>query len=279
MTSPTGSSGTDERDEHDRLEQHRAGGLQRLAHGDRAGHLERHLGRVDRVVGAVEEAHAHALDREAGHRAVLHAPRRTPFSTAGMKPVGITPPLIALTNSKPCRRSSGSISMWQSPNCPRPPVCFLWRPCALAGRADRLLVGHARRLERHLGAEARLQAVDDDLDVDLREPGDDLLAGLRVAMQVDRRVLLLQAAQRGEDLVLVALGLGLDREGHDRLRELDGGHRDRLVAGGQPVAGARLLELGHRADVAGAEAVGVPLAPCPPARAGSRCAPWRARAC
>ena len=59
-----------------------------------------------------------------------------------------------------------------------------------------------------LGAEARLQAVDDDLDVDLREPGDDLLAGLRVAVQVDRRVLLLQAAQRGEDLVLVALGLG-----------------------------------------------------------------------
>ena len=40
------------------------------------------------------------------------------------------------------------------------------------------------------------QPVDDHLDVDLGEPGDDLLAGLRVAVQVDRRVLLLQAAQR-----------------------------------------------------------------------------------
>ena len=48
----------------------------------------------------------------------------TPFSTAGMKPPGITPPLIALTNSK-SPSANGSISMWQSANWPRPPVCFL----------------------------------------------------------------------------------------------------------------------------------------------------------
>ena len=58
----------------------------------------------------------------------------TPFSTAGMKLVGMTPPLISLTHSKPSPSASGSISMWQSPNCPRPPDCFLWRPWALAGR-------------------------------------------------------------------------------------------------------------------------------------------------
>ena len=40
---------------------------------------------------------------------------RTPFSTAGMKPPGMTPPLIALTNSK-SPSGSGSTSMWQSPN-------------------------------------------------------------------------------------------------------------------------------------------------------------------
>ena len=123
----------------------------------------------------------------------------------------------------------------------------------LGRAADRLLVGHARRLEVDLGAEARLQPLDDHLDVDLGEPGDDLLAGLRVAVQVDRRVLLLQAAQRGEHLVLVALGLRLDRERHHRRRQLDARHRDRLVAGGQPVAGPGLLELGHGADVAGPE--------------------------
>ena len=58
---------------------------------------------------------------------------RTPFSTAGMNEPGIAPPLIWLTNSNsPSPSSSGSISMWQSPNWPRPPDCFLWRPCAFA---------------------------------------------------------------------------------------------------------------------------------------------------
>ncbi len=48
-----------------------------------------------------------------------------PFSTAGMNPDGITPPLILFTNSNPLPDGIGSISIWQSPNCPRPPVCFL----------------------------------------------------------------------------------------------------------------------------------------------------------
>src|SRR3954454_175407 len=106
-----------------------------------------------------------------------------------MKPCGITPPLIALTNSK-SPSASGSISMWQSPNWPRPPVCFLWRPWGLGGPRGVFLVGHPRRLEGDLGAEAAAHALDDHLDVDLREPGHDLLARLLVAVQVDRRVLL-----------------------------------------------------------------------------------------
>ena len=127
--------------------------------------------------------------------------------------------------------------MWQSPNWPRPPVCFLWRPCALAPAADRLLVGHARRVQLDLDAEPLLQPLDDHLDVHLGQAGDDLLAGLRVAVQVDRRVLLLQPPQRREHLVLVALALRLDRERHHRRRQLDARHLDRLVAGREPVAG------------------------------------------
>src|SRR3954466_16203570 len=88
-------------------------------------------------------------------------------------------------------------------------------------------------------------------------PRHDLLAGLIVAVQVDRRVLLLQPAQGGVDLVLVALVLGLHRERHHRRRQLDAGHVDRLVARRQPVAGVGLLELGHGADVARPELVGM----------------------
>ena len=134
---------------------------------------------------------------------------------------------------------------------------LLVSPVRLGRPADRLLVGHARRLERDVGAEPGVEPIDDHFDVHLGQPGDDLLPGLRIAMQVDRRVLLLQAAQRREDLVLVALVLRLDREGHHRGRKLDARHLDRLVAGRQPVARARLAQLGDRADVAGAELVGV----------------------
>ena len=171
----------------------------------------------------------------------------------------MTPPLIALSNSKlgaVGQRLDLDVAVAE---LPAPAGLLLVAPVRLGRPADRLLIGDARRLEGDLGPEARLQPVDHDLDVDLRQPGDDLVAGLRVAVQVDRRVLLLQAAQRGEDLVLVALGLGLDREGHDRLGQRQRGHRDRLVAGGQPIAGARLLELGHGADVARPEGVRVAL--------------------
>src|ERR1019366_9460756 len=120
-----------------------------------------------------------------------------------------------------------------------PTGLLLMATVRLGGLADRLLVRHARRLEVDLGAEARSQPLDDHLDVDLREPGHDLLAGLLVTVQVDRRVLFLQSPQGGEDLVLVALALGLDTERHHGRRELDAGHLYRLVAAGQPVFGPR----------------------------------------
>ena len=92
----------------------------------------------------------------------------------------------------------------------------------------------------------------------LREPGHDLLSGLRVAMQVDRRILLLQAVQGGEDLLLIPPALGLHRERHHRRRQLQPRHLERHLAtdrrsASQPVPRARLLELGHGADITGTE--------------------------
>ena len=137
------------------------------------------------------------------------------------------------------------------------PGLLLVAAMALGGLADGLLVRNPRRLEVDLGAEARLQAVHDHLDVNLREARHDLLGGLGVAVQIDRGVLLLEAAQGGEHLVLVTLALGLDRERHHRRRQFDAGHLDRLVAGRQPVSGSGLLQLGDRADVAWSELRGM----------------------
>ena len=54
-------------------------------------------------------------------------------------------------------------------------------------------------MQLDLDAEAALQPVDRDLDVHLREPGEELLAGLLVATHEERRVLLGQAAERLAD--------------------------------------------------------------------------------
>ena len=121
--------------------------------------------------------------------------------------------------------------------------------------ADRLEVRHARLVQLDLGAEAALDPLDGDLDVHLREPCEELLAGLLVAAEHERRVLLDQAAQRGDDLVLVALRLRRDREAHDRRRESERGRLGRLVLREEQVGGRRLLQLRHGADVAGREAV------------------------
>src|SRR5436189_261632 len=86
------------------------------------------------------------------------------------------------------------------------PACCM-ASVRLVRLANGFEVRNARRLQVDLDVEALLEATEHDLDVDLRQAGDDLLAGLVVAVEVDRRVLLLQRAQAIGDLVLVALGL------------------------------------------------------------------------
>ena len=208
------------------------------------------------MVGAVVDRDPHALDRVARDRSALHRVAHALLHRrdeggrdhAALDAVDELELALALRH-----RLDLDVAVAE---LPAPARLLLVAPVRLGARADRLLVGDLRRLEVDLAAEARAQPVDDDLDVDLREPGDDLLARLRVAVQVDRRVLLLQAAQGGEHLVLVALRDDVER--HHGRRERDRRHLDRLVAVGEPVARAGLLELGDRADVARAEGVRVP---------------------
>src|SRR5207302_8886339 len=61
--------------------------------------------------------------------------------------------------------------------------------------ADRLEVRHARRVQLDVDVEAAAQPVDRDLDVHLAHPGEQLLARLLVAAEVECRILLLEAPQ------------------------------------------------------------------------------------
>ena len=204
------------------------------------------------MVGAVEQPHAHALDRIAGEHARLHRLAHALLDRRDERArdhaaLDLVDELEALADRQ---RLDLDVAVAELTATAR---LLLVAPVRARATADRLLVGHARRLERDLDAEAIAKPVDDHFDVHLGEPGHDLLAGLLVAMQVDRRVLLLQATQRGEHLLLVAPALRLDRERHHRRGQLQARHLDRLVARRKPVARAGLLELGHRADVAGPE--------------------------
>ncbi len=113
-----------------------------------------------------------------------------------MKLAGITPPLIAFDELEPgagLGRLDLDVAVGELAAAAG---LLLVAGVRLGGLADRLQVGHARRVQLDLGAEAPLHPVDDHLDVDLGQPGDDLLAGLRVAVDVERRVLLLEAPHR-----------------------------------------------------------------------------------
>ena len=144
---------------------------------------------------------------------------------------------------------------------------------------DRLAVGHLRLADVGLDAELAHHPVDQHLEVQLAHAGDDRLAGLVVGVDPERRVLLRERAERLAELVLVDLGLGLDRHRDHRLRELHALEHDRVRRVAERVTGRGVLEPDRRDDVAREDGVLV-LAVVRRASGGcGRCAPscpwWR----
>ena len=80
---------------------------------------------------------------------------------------------------------------------------------------------------------------------------EDGLADLLVGRDAERRVLGGQLGQRHAQLLLVGLGLRLDRDLDDRIGEFHLLEDHRLLRIAQRVAGAGVLEAGERDDVAG----------------------------
>ena len=123
------------------------------------------------------------------------------------------------------------------------------------GAADRLAVADLRAADVGLHLELAQHAVDEHLEVQLAHAGDAGLARLLVGADAEGRVLLGQALEGDRHLVLVGLRLRLDGELDDRLGEGDRLEDDRLVLGGQRVAGGRVLQPDRGGDVAGADLV------------------------
>ena len=108
-------------------------------------------------------------------------------------------------------------------------------------------------MELDVDVEARAQSVDRDLDLHLREAREELLAGLRIATHDQGRILLVEPAEAGRHLLLVALRLRRDGKAHDRLGEVDVGRLDGNLMVDEHVASDDVLELRHGAEVADTE--------------------------
>ena len=119
--------------------------------------------------------------------------------------------------------------------------------------AHGLAVGDLRLADRRLDAELAPHAVDEHLEVKLAHAGDLGLAGLLVGLDLERRVLLGEAAECDRHLLLVGLRLRLDGDLDDRLGEDDLLELDRRIGRGERVAGDDLLDADAGGDVAGVD--------------------------
>ena len=119
---------------------------------------------------------------------------------------------------------------------------------------DRLTIGHLRAANVALHAELTLEAVHDDVQVQLTHAGDDGLAGLVVILDAEGGVFFGKFDQRFSHLVLVGLRLWLDGNLDHRLGELDRLEHDRDIRVAQRFAGEGFLQTDDGGDVAGFDA-------------------------
>ena len=108
------------------------------------------------------------------------------------------------------------------PYWPLPPVWRMKRPLPSAARRIGLAIGDLRLADVGGDLELADHPVDEHVEVELAHARDERLAGLRVGLDPEGRILLREALERDTQLVLVGLRLRLDLDLDHRLRE---GHR------------------------------------------------------
>ena len=236
-------------DPHHRLENDRAGLGDRVLDRHGTGDLERHLRRVDLVVRPVDQRHPDIDHRHAGvdarveRLADAHVDRLDVL--AGDRGAhDLVHELVATTLRQGLDLDDGVAVLALAAGLADE------APVALGGPADRLAVGDLRLADVRRHLELAHHAVHEDVEVQLAHAGDQRLARLLVRLDAEGGVLLGQALERDAQLVLVGLGLGLDRNLDHRL-----GERHRLQDHGvirvrQRVAREGLLEADGGRDVA-----------------------------
>ena len=225
-------------DRHHRLQQNRLGLARRFLERHRTGDLERHFVRVDIVVAAVVQRDLDVDHLVAGENAALHRVLdalvdRLDVLLRNRAALGVVGELVAL--ARLVRRDADlRVAVVTRTTGLTDVLAF-----RLGVAADRLAVGHLRLADVRLDLVLAHHAVDDDLQVQLAHAGDDRLARVDIRAHVEGRIFLRQLGQRHAHLLLVGLGLRLDRNLDNRLREVDRLEHHRVLVGADRVAGDR----------------------------------------
>ena len=250
---PEGFLGHDDLDFVEGLEQYRLAlgghGLECLD----AGHLERHLVRVDRVVGAVEQLDLEVHERETGQDAPLGrfmdpllngrdelARNRSAhdmiFEADSVTALGgeDTHPAIAELSSATRLLLVPALSFRSRPN--------------------RLTVRDLRFRQFRSHAEFALELRERHLEVTLTHPRHDGFVCFRVPMRLKRRVLVVESVQSLLQLLFVDPIRRMNRHLHECFRKHDLWQAYRMGACGQGVVRMGVAQFRYAADVAGVQA-------------------------
>src|SRR5262249_3314178 len=162
----------------------------RLLEGHRARDLERHLARVDVVVRALDELDPDVDDRIAAEDARLHRLLDAEVDRRDVLPRDL--PADDLVHELVARALLARLDVDHRGAVLAAAAGLAHELAldALDGLAHGLAVGDLRPADVRVDVELALEAVDDDLEVELAHAGDDRLAGLLVRADAEGRVLL-----------------------------------------------------------------------------------------
>ncbi len=129
----------------------------------------------------------------------------------------------------------------------------MWRYSGFAPALDRLTVAHPRFAQLDVHVVAPAQGVGDDFQVQLALGGDNGLPQFGIHHVEEGRVFVVQGGQARGDFVFFAFDAALERGMDVGFGVFDFRQRQRLLGQRKGVAGLRVLELDHGADVPGAK--------------------------
>src|SRR5215204_2924553 len=209
-------------DLHDRLEQNRVRHPCGFLDRHRARDLECHFGAVNIVVAAEDQSRLDVYHRIAGENAVFEGFAVTCFDRFDELPRDDAADNLVFEHEAAARLARTEVDhhvsvLSLSARLPNELALDI-----LDGLLHSLPECHLWLTDVRLDLELPLHTVDEDLEVQLAHARDDRLAGLRIGANPECRVLLLQLLERSAQLILVGLGLRLDRDIDDRIRELHG---------------------------------------------------------